>query len=321
VGRIRETGVSRAGSRRGDGPAAPPPGYPATYRPVTRGPGIDQDDVFDPSLKHFLNAFRPGAPVFADAEAGHRWRRARRRALDHVLATIAGTRVAGQVVLRGSVLLRAWFGDAAREPGDIDLVVTPPDIAMDSPDGRRLVNTITGAVTHHPPPDGLTFDDTAAVEDIWTYERAPGRRLVFCWHADGVPDGTVQVDVVFGEPLPQEPVPTPLPTTDGATVALLAATPELSLAWKLLWLETDNYPQGKDLYDAVLLAENCHLPRDLLTTVLARELGDGADRFRPGRVARWRVDRTGLRDEHPGIDIDTETWKHRLERALTATFE
>jgi hypothetical protein len=31
-------------------------------------------------------------------------------------------------VLRGSILLKAWFGDAAREPGDLDFgdPVTPP---------------------------------------------------------------------------------------------------------------------------------------------------------------------------------------------------
>ncbi|PYC74957.1 hypothetical protein C7C45_03455 [Micromonospora arborensis] len=37
---------------------------------------------------------------------------------------------------------------------------------------------------------------------------------------------------------------------------VLAAPAPLALAWKLLWLATDRYPQGKDLYDAALLAEH-----------------------------------------------------------------
>ncbi|GAB7036338.1 hypothetical protein [Catenuloplanes niger] len=39
------------------------------------------------------------------------------------LHAIAGSEWATQVVLRGSVALRAQLGDAAREPGDVDLVV------------------------------------------------------------------------------------------------------------------------------------------------------------------------------------------------------
>ena len=42
----------------------------------------------------------------------------------------------------------------------------------------------------------------------------------------------------------------------GVAAPMLAAPAPLALAWKLLWLATDTYPQGKDLYDAVLLAEN-----------------------------------------------------------------
>ena len=51
-------------------------------------------------------------------------------------------------------------------------------------------------------------------------------------------------------------------------VPVLAASNEESLAWKLLWLFSDFYPQGKDRYDAVLLAERTALRSSLLKTVL-----------------------------------------------------
>ena len=62
--------------------------------------------------------------------------------------------------------------------------------------------------------------------------------------------------MVFCEDLPVAPVVTPIPHAEGPPSQLRTATRELSVAWKLLWLETDSNPQAKDLYDAVLLAEH-----------------------------------------------------------------
>lgn len=101
------------------------------------------------------------------------------------------------------------------------------------------------------------------VEDIWTYDRVPGLRMVVPWGSPGLPGGHVQLDFVFGERLPEPPE---LVELSGGAV-LYAATPGLSLAWKLMWLINDMYGQGKDLYDAVLLAERHPLSRDLLHAV------------------------------------------------------
>lgn len=57
------------------------------------------------------------------------------------------------------------------------------------------------------------------------------------------------------------------------------ASDEESLAWKLLWLYSDIHPQGKDLYDAVLLAERTALQTSLLKTVL-----QDADSWVPSRI-------------------------------------
>ena len=51
-----------------------------------------------------------------------------RSAIDHVLTLVGDSPLAGVLVLRGSVTLLAWAGAAARQPGDLDFVVRPPEI-------------------------------------------------------------------------------------------------------------------------------------------------------------------------------------------------
>lgn len=232
---------------------------PPTLRTVP-GEGVTQKLVFDPSMKQFRDAYRAADPAFADPARTDAWRAARRRALEAVLRVIGDSEWADSLVLRGSMLMAAWFGEAAREPGDLDFVVVPPAWGLGDPRTARMLDGIAKAAEEA----AQGFDAAGAVaEDIWTYERVPGRRLVLPWTAPGLPGGHVQLDFVFGERLPQEPVPVELP---GGAV-LLGATPELSLAWKMLWLTLDMYSQGKDLYDAVLLAERHPLPYALLHAV------------------------------------------------------
>ncbi|BBH67493.1 hypothetical protein ACTI_41780 [Actinoplanes sp. OR16] len=52
---------------------------------------------------------------------------AARAALDHVLTVVAGSPLAESLVLRGSMTLPAWIGEAARPPGDLDWIVRAPD--------------------------------------------------------------------------------------------------------------------------------------------------------------------------------------------------
>ena len=61
----------------------------------------------------------------------------------------------------------------------------------------------------------------AVVEDIWTYDRVPGCRMVLPWVSPGLPGGHVQLDFVFNEQPPEAPEPAELP---GGTAAQ-AATP------------------------------------------------------------------------------------------------
>ncbi|MFJ6937821.1 nucleotidyl transferase AbiEii/AbiGii toxin family protein [Streptomyces sp. NPDC101132] len=282
--------------------------------------------VFDPALKHFDEAYRPGDGVVEDPALRARWQQARRSALDLVLAAVAGSPWADSLVLRGSMLMSAWFGPAARAPKDIDFVVVPDTWRIEEPRTRALLDGIAEAAERlaEERGTGLSVSAAGAVSEyIWTYERVPGHRLVLPWTAPGLPGGQVQLDFVFQESLPTPPRP-----AEVAGVRVLAADRELSLAWKLMWLSCDMYPQAKDLYDAVLLAEaeECAMPLGLLETVLR-----GADEW-PGHpneplnlgmfenVLR-QVDWTGFEDHRPDAESSRDALGARLPAALRPLFE
>jgi len=291
-------------------PAAAPD-YPPTYQPLPAGPGLHQRAAFDPAVKQYPNAYRAGEPEFLTADTGHRWKTARRAAMNHVLTAIAGTTWAEHLVLRGSVTLTTWVGDAAREPGDLDFVVTPHAITSNGTDAAAMFRDIKTAIQTMP---GAGLQPERATETaIWTYERADGRRLVIPFQTNDAPNGHVQVDVVFGEHLPLPPEVLLLP---GLDIPVLAASAPLSLAWKLLWLATDRHPQGKDLYDAALLAEYTTVDLALVRDLIRPELSSEADTFTAETVLAWSVDWTNFTDEYPNITGASEHWTRRLALAL-----
>ena len=280
--------------------------YPSTYQPI-EADGVRQRGYFDPALKQFPAAYQAGNPIFADPAIGRAWRAARWTAILAVLGAI--TPFADQLVLRGSVPLRALFGDEAREPGDLDFLVTPPAMSIRSWQAKELLDGVITAVGA----DALSFQEVS-IEDIWTYERAAGKRLLFPFQADGLPRGTVQVDLVFHEPLP---MPAELILLDGLDVPVLAAPPALALAWKLQWLATDAYPQAKDLYDAMLLAEYTDTDPDLVRELIRPEMGPLADVFGPETVLSWSMDWDNLYDQYPNPPAGNAHWQERLALAMT----
>ncbi|KAB2972583.1 nucleotidyl transferase AbiEii/AbiGii toxin family protein [Streptomyces sp. SS1-1] len=294
---------------------------PLTLRTVP-GEDVSQRLVFDPSMKQHYNAYRATDPAFADPDRTDAWRAARRRALDLVLDAIAGSEWADALVLRGSVLMSVWFGEAAREPGDLDFVVVPETWRMEEERTARMLDGIARAAGEASGDGVRVSAEGAVVEDIWTYERVPGRRMVLPWSAPGLPEGHVQLDFVFNERLPEPPEPVELP---GGAV-LWAATPALSLAWKMMWLINDMHAQGKDLYDAVLLAERHPLPYELLHEVF-RLSGEWPYPYQEyvgfGNVVEalgfveWRHFVT----EYPQYADDEQAFVDRLVRAVAPTFE
>lgn len=281
------------------------------------GDDVRQQAVFDPSLKHFARGYRAGDPVFDDPERTAAWARARRAAMDAVLLAVSESEWVDSLVLRGSVLLADWFEEEAREPGDLDFVVVPRSWNIDDGRTARMLEGIAAAAAGRA---GIK-DSGAVCEDIWTYDRVPGTRMVLPWQVPGLPAGQVQLDFVFNERLPEEPQPVELAC--GASV--LAASPALSLAWKLLWLVSDAHPQGKDLYDAVLLAERYPLPHALLDQVF--RLAPEQPLPHPG-VSMEDIAAYGnvghewdhFTAEHPQLSGSEEEYARRLLAALAATF-
>ncbi|MBC7805529.1 MAG: nucleotidyl transferase AbiEii/AbiGii toxin family protein [Akkermansiaceae bacterium] len=297
-----------------------PKEYPKTYLAQTGGSIKPAGEIiFDPALRQFPRAFRPAAPQFDSPEEKARWRQARWTVIGHLLRIVGESPCRDSLVLRGSLLLKTWLTGVAREPGDIDWVVRPVTAGITDPTATRMFDDlIRAAQNQRIISDIAILGDRIAVDDIWTYERVPGKRIVFPWRADGLPDGAVQMDFVFGEILHTAPSLMPI-VIDGNAVSVWAATPEESLAWKLLWLETDGFPQGKDLYDAVLLAERTYLPWNLLHKVLSaddwfRSNGQNKELFELGDL-EW----DDFKREHPDIEGDAFHWQKRLRTALART--
>lgn len=158
--------------------------------------------VFDPALLHFPHAFRQSDPVFESSEISDRWHENRNQVIDHLLQIINTSKWKNHLVLRGSLLLKAWLGDAAREPGDIDWVFRPATVGIDDAPAAELFEDLIQMISR----DEIVGDarieaSRIVVDDIWTYERAAGRRILFPWKSEALPPGFVQMDVVFNERL------------------------------------------------------------------------------------------------------------------------
>ncbi|WP_328459517.1 nucleotidyl transferase AbiEii/AbiGii toxin family protein [Streptomyces sp. NBC_00448] len=290
-----------------------------------------QRPVFDPALKHHVSAYRAGDPEFTEPAAREAWLAARRTAMNLVLTAIAASPWRDHLVLRGSVLLSQWFGEAAREPGDLDFVVTPAQWRIEEERTGAMLHGIAQAAEHAArqavgraaapaaAPHTIRFDAGDAVsEDIWTYDRVPGRRLVLPWTSGTTPGGIVQLDFVFNESLPIPPQEVSV-----AGARLLGATPELSLAWKLVWIVDDMYPQGKDLYDAVLLAEHCTVDYETLAAVfIAADPTNAAHPLQPDITGElpatyeWRH----FAAEYPHLADQPAELARRLRTAMAPTF-
>jgi len=297
-------------------------GFPNTFpRTSAEKPEAVQPQYFEPALKHFPRAFRVGDPTFASPDDATRWYTARAAVMAHLLQLVANSPLREALVLRGSLLLKTWLGDAAREPGDMDWVVTPQSTEVTSPVAKEILCGLIALATEQPAVGEASIDTKAiAMDDIWTYDRAPGKRIVFPWSICGLPPGSIQMDLVFSEPLLTDPVLTAIPVADGDPVTIWGVERELALAWKLLWLETDCYPQGKDLYDAVLLAEQTSLPFSLLEQVVEKSEWYEGDGLAPDFPLQWDVDWETFKREYPWVQGEGREWLKRLATALAPTF-
>lgn len=194
-----------------------PAGYPATYLAQSAS---DTDrsrvEIFEPALRQHSRAFRLSDPAFQNREQETAWRDAQSRAMYEVARRVSESPWAEHLVLRGSLLLETWLGEHARRAGDIDWVYQPEWTQLNNRPATELFAGLQGLVADHPEAGPIRFEaHRIAVDDIWSYERAPGRRIVFPWRVAGLPPGVVQMDVVFNERLFEPPELTELSPPDG----------------------------------------------------------------------------------------------------------
>ncbi len=293
---------------------------------------LDRPRIFDPALKHLNDAIRLGDLQFKDIEIGQRWQNTRMEVIHSLLSIVSNSPWQDNLVLRGSLLLKSWLGDAARNPGDIDWVIRPKNMNIQDSSAKELFSGLIQMVLASPQMGTARIEvANIRVEDIWTYERANGRRIIFPWVAPGLPRGEIQMDLVFNEELFCDPIATLIPLFDGDNILVLAVNKEISLAWKILWLITDSYPQGKDLYDAVLLAEQTVLPFELLYRIIESsgefdrehelaELFSTIESFDRYIFEGNTLDWDNFKLEYPQIEGNVLDWQNRLITALAPMF-
>lgn len=291
---------------------------------LTRFPTDEQVQrplLFDPSLRHIRGAYRQGDPQFVDPAASLRWYTARHTVLDGLLKLVAESTCCDHFVLRGSRLLAAWFPEDARDPGDLDWVIVPPSIQHNHRQAKQLVTDILALIRSHNSIGDVQLQlDDISTDDIWSYEHAPGIRIVVPWHHPDLPPGSVQMDLAFGERLFLEPVQQDIALFDGTTTRVHVVTPELSLAWKVQWLLCDMDAQGKDLYDAVLLAESVPLPINTLKAALNRADPWWINREPTAKdLENLDPDWKAFLTEHTWINGTAENWKTRLIKSVEGT--
>jgi hypothetical protein len=312
--------------RRPGRPRPPKQPWPPTFFPPFEK-GDDRGKlVFDPAARQYQNGFRRGDPPLEPAER-QAWQGARRDVMHHLLELAANSPWSDHLVLRGSLALQATLGDRAREPGDIDWVVQPAEWILTDPSSRQMMSQIESLAKAHPEFGATRLHvDAIARTDIWTYERAPGHRLAFPWQmrSEESPPGVVQMDFVFEQKLRLPPIRREITIAGHPPVSLLVADEQEALAWKVLWLCSDMNPQGKDLYDAVLLAERTDLSAALLKEVLeeAKEWrGENTLKGFPFLDESNAVDWENFIQECPWVIGGCDDWTARLIYALEPTIE
>lgn len=270
---------------------------------------------------------------FTEAEDAVCWFAARREAIDHVLAAIAASEWSPRLVLRGSLLMKAWFGAWAREPGDLDFVLRHELWRIGDPSVlEMLADLARDAAVRSREPGSRVLIDAKVVEvtgigdDI--YSQLGGDRLVLSWQGRGQV-GTLQLDFGYDEKLFEPPERTEIPRlgSPGPAAVLWAVSRPLALAWKAMWLALDHHSgcgaRAKDLYDAVLLAEHCVLPPQLFEQVLGtrpyRWFGAQRPQLRMFLAAANGVEWREFAEQHPRLAHAHEEFVWRFAAGLIPT--
>lgn len=195
---------------------------------------------------------------------------------------------AGDLVLRGSLLLSAWCPTRARPPADVDYLVAG---RFDEGETAAMVHEIAGI-----PDEGGPALEVERTEPIWMETPFPGLRAHLIARTGGAASA-FRVDFGHGDPLSLPPRPTSI----AAVGPVLGCAPETLFAWKLHGLV--EFGRGrwraKDLYDLELLWSSVPLDLGALRPAVALAFESRAldlsalDDFR--ERASWGASRSGTR--------------------------
>jgi hypothetical protein len=152
----------------------------------------------------------------------------RHHLLEGLLRRLARLPCAGELVLRGGLMTRAWVAPRVRPTRDLDLVGDFPfDLAETT---RRFRGVLDEQVE-----DGLELDPARfGAQGIWLDTDFPGVRVTLGARLWGSAPEELTVDIGFGDPLVPEagwldyPALQPLPAA-----RVRACCPETMAAWKL----------------------------------------------------------------------------------------
>jgi hypothetical protein len=212
---------------------------------------------------------------------------ARHRLLEGVLLRLAQRPDAGELILRGGLLMRHWFRPVPRPAEDVDLVAT---FGFDVEEAaRRILPLLADTAVD----DGVAFGvDRVRYEGIWLETGTPGARF-FVSGAAGGGEIDFHVDVTFG-PFPRPaPVSAALPTLSGQVARVWACRPEAVAGHKMqaLWHRGMLGWRPKDLDDLRLLLTCVQMDDADLRTAVAAYLADvggtGNDARTLFGVASW----------------------------------
>jgi hypothetical protein len=234
---------------------------------------------------------------------------ARHRLLEGALLRLARRPDAGELVLRGGLIMRHWFRPVPRPAEDLDLIATSSLTAEEA--ARLFLDMFAdGSVT-----DGVTFDaDRVRAEGIWLDTGTPGVR-VFATGTAGGDEVDFNVDITFGPAPRPAPVLTALPTACGEAARVRACRPEAVTGQKMQALLHRGLLgwRPKDLNDLRLLLARVPMDDADLRHAIAAYLADigagGAEaRALFGRASWWGMKMASARwldfvKESPGQGV------------------
>lgn len=232
----------------------------------------------------------------------------RHHILEGVLRRLAPLPNAGDFVLRGSMLTRAWVAPRPRVAQDLDFVATFAHDVGETARRFAPVLAMTGI------DDGVCFDAASLrAQGIWLKTAFPGVRLSVRAGL-GCADRPLGIDVGFNDPLVPPAHQFDYPMLLGSSARVWAVRPETAVAWKLHGL-AEMGPSGwrpKDLVDVYLITGVVPLDAaDLPPAIEAAFRSRGyalADATLLAAVDWWerksaRVKWADYRRDYPGLDV------------------